>query len=54
MAEAIAALSIACNIFQIISFAREVYNVAEEIKATGCADAEALVSPCGSYDRFAM
>jgi hypothetical protein len=44
MAEAIAALSLACNVFQVISFAHEVYNVTKEIEETGSSDSIALVS----------
>lgn len=50
MAEALAALSLACNVFQIIGFAHEVYNFSKETKATGSSDAEVLVSLCGLLD----
>ncbi|TID23410.1 hypothetical protein E2P81_ATG02981 [Venturia nashicola] len=42
MAEALAAMGIACNIFQVISFAHEVYDVFKEIRETGSSDAEFL------------
>jgi hypothetical protein len=43
MAEAIAALGIACSVFQVISFAHEVYNVSKEIKETGSSNSSTLV-----------
>lgn len=43
MAE-LAALSLACNIFQVISFAHEIYDVCKGIRETGTSDVSTLVS----------
>ena len=43
MAE-LAALSLACNIFQVISFAHETYNSYQKIRESGTLDPLALVS----------
>jgi len=44
MAE-VAALSLVCNIFQVISFAHKVYDVGKKISETGTSDTVTLVSP---------
>jgi hypothetical protein len=49
MAE-LAALSLVCNVIQVISFAHEVYNTYEKIRETGTSDASALVGTILSPD----
>jgi hypothetical protein len=48
MAE-LAALSLACNIFQVISFTHEMYDGYKKIKETGTSDPLALVITLPSF-----